>query len=38
MTIKYFFKLYMPDESDKVVAKTYGREGSWISSIMKKNT
>jgi phospholipid-translocating P-type ATPase (flippase) len=36
MTIKYFTKLYNPDESDKVVSKTYGRDGSWIASMFGK--
>lgn len=31
MTIKYFYKLYRPDESDKIIAVTYGKNKSFVS-------
>lgn len=37
MTLKYFGKLYNPDESDKIIAKEYNRNGSFIQKWFKVN-
>mmetsp|Transcript_9363 Transcript_9363/g.9045 ORF Transcript_9363/g.9045 Transcript_9363/m.9045 type:complete len:255 (+) Transcript_9363:770-1534(+) len=37
MTIKYFGKLYYPDASDQIIARTYKRDKSFIQTWKNKN-